>query len=157
MAAAARILCLGNDLLADDALGRAAAEHLAGSAGPHLEVVYAAGTGFALLDHLVDAPPLLVLIDAIHTGLAQPGTIHEFAAADLAAPAGPSPHYVGVLETLQLARALALGAPDRVSILAVETADESTIGGAMHPLVAAAIPEVCARALAIAGTADPVR
>jgi hydrogenase maturation protease len=151
MGAAARILCLGNDLLADDALGRAAAERLACSAGPELEVVYAPGAGFALLDHLAGAPAHLVLIDAIHTRRAQPGTIHEFAADDLALPAGPSPHYVGLLEMLQLARALDLGAPERVTILAVETADELTVGGAMHPLVAAAIPRVCARALAIAG------
>jgi hypothetical protein len=62
---------------------------------------------------------------------------------------------------LQLARALDLRAPDRVTILAVETADEITVGGPMHPLVAAAIAQVCARALAIAGAArhravDPV-
>jgi hydrogenase maturation protease len=153
MGIAARILCLGNDLLADDALGRAAAERLAGVTGPELEVVYAPGGGFALLDHLSGAPAHLVLIDAIHTGQAPPGTIHELDAADLVAPAGPSPHYVGVLEMLQLARALDLGAPDRVTILAVETADEVTVGGMMHPLVASAIPQVCSRALAIAGAA----
>jgi len=34
-------------------------------------------------------------------------------------------------------------------VLAVETADEITVGGAMHPLVRSAIPRVCARALAI--------
>jgi hydrogenase maturation protease len=153
MGAAARILCLGNDLLADDALGRAAADRLARSAGPELEVVYAPGAGFALLDHLADAPPQVILIDAIHTGQAEPGTIHELDAADLAAPAGPSPHYVGVLEMLQLARTLGLGAPERVTILAVETADEVTVGGPMHPLVVAAIPRVCARARALAGDA----
>jgi hydrogenase maturation protease len=161
MGTAARILCLGNDLLADDALGRAAAERLTGIAGPDVEVVYATGAGFALLDHLAGAPACLVLIDAIHTGQAPPGTIHEMEAAELTAPAGPSPHYVGVLEMLQLAQALDLRAPDRVTILAVETADEITVGGPMHPLVAAAIPQVCARALAIAGATghravDPV-
>jgi hydrogenase maturation protease len=96
----------------------------------------------------------LVLIDAIHTGQAPPGTIHELDAAELVAPAGPSPHYVGVFEMLQLARALDLGAPDRVTILAVETADEVTVGGAMHPLVVSAIPQVCERALAITGAAE---
>jgi hypothetical protein len=49
-------------------------------------------------------------------------------------------------EVLELARALDLGAPDDVTVLAVETADEITVGGAMHPLVAAAIPRVCVRA-----------
>ena len=149
MSAAIRILCLGNDLLADDALGRAAADHLAGAAGPDVEVVYAPSAGFALLDHVTGMGQHLVLIDAIHTGAADPGTIHEFREVDLLAPAGSSPHYVGLLEVLELARALDLGAPDDVTVLAVETADEITVGGAMHPLVRSAIPRVCARALAI--------
>lgn len=165
MPPAIRILCLGNDLLADDALGRAAAEQLAGSAGPDVDVVYAPSAGFALLDHVTGGGRRLVLIDAIHTGRAQPGTIHEFQGADLAGPPGSSPHYVGLHEVLQLARMLDLGAPDDVAVLAVETADELTVGGTMHPLVEAAIPRVCARALAIAdlwrrapaGGADPHR
>ncbi len=149
MSPAIRILCLGNDLLADDALGRAAADHLAGAAGSDVEVVYAPSAGFALLDHITGMGQHLVLIDAIHTGAADPGTIHEFHETDLIAPAGPSPHYVGLLEMLQLARALDLGAPHDVTVLAVETADEITVGGAMHPLVRAAILRVCARALTI--------
>lgn len=153
MGAVSRIVCLGNDLLADDALGRAAAERLAPAAGPELEVVYAPGSGFALLDHLTGAPPELILIDAVRTGRAPPGTIHQFAADALAASPGPAPHYVGVLEMLALARALDLGAPERVTILAVETADETTVGGGLTPQVAAAIPNVCARALALARAA----
>lgn len=157
MGAATRILCLGNDLLADDALGRAAAERLAPAAGPDLEVVYAPGAGFALLDHLTGAPPTLILIDAVRTGRAPPGTIHELAADALAGGAGPAPHYVGVLEMLALARALDLGAPERVIVLAVETADETTVGGGLTPPVAAAVPEVCARALAVARTGRAAR
>lgn len=149
MPAAIRILCLGNDLLADDALGRAAADQLAGAAGGDVEVVYAPSAGFALLDHVTGTLQHLLLVDAIHTGTTDPGTIHEFRVADLVTPAGPSPHYVGLLEVLQLARALDLGAPDDVMVLAVETADEITVGGAMHPLVQAAIPRVRARALTI--------
>jgi len=149
MPSAIRILCLGNDLLADDAVGRAAADSLARAAARDVEVVYAPSAGFALLDHVTGMGQHLVLIDAIHTGLADPGTIHELREADLAAPAGSSPHYVGLLEVLQLARALDLGAPDDVTVLAVETADEITVGGAMHPLVRSAIPRVCARALSI--------
>jgi hydrogenase maturation protease len=147
MPPAIRVLCLGNDLLADDALGRAAADQLARTAGRDVEVVYAPSAGFALLDYVTGAGRHLLLIDAIHTETAGPGTIHEFRVDDLASPAGPSPHYVGVHEVLELARALDLGAPDDVTVLAVETADEITVGGTMHPLVSAAIPRVCARAL----------
>lgn len=150
MSPAVRILCLGNDLLADDALGSAVADRLAGEAEPEVEVVYTPGTGFDLLDHLTGAGRRLVLIDAIRTGRSAPGTIHEFTEAELSAPAGPSPHYVGLLEVLQLARALALRVPEEIRVLAVETADETTVGGAMHPLVEDAIPRVCARALALA-------
>jgi hydrogenase maturation protease len=147
MSQAIRVLCLGNDLLADDAVGRATAGHLTATSGPDVEVVYAQSAGFALLDHLTDAGRHLLLIDAIHTGGAEPGTIHEFQEADLIGPSGSSPHYVGLLEVLQLARALELSPPEDVTVLAVEIADETTVGGAMHPLVEEAIPRVCARAL----------
>jgi Ni,Fe-hydrogenase maturation factor len=52
---------------------------------------------------------------------------------------GPSPHYIGLLETLQLARELLLNVPKDVIILAVEAADCLTLGGAMHDAVKSAV------------------
>ena len=147
---AARVLCLGNDLLADDAFGLVAAEHLRERLPPAVDVVFSAEAGFALLDYL-DGTPVLVVVDVVLTGKARPGTVSVFGAAELRGAPGNSPHYVGLFESLDLGRALGMAVPERVAIVVVEAADCLTIGGAMHPDVRAAVSEVADRVEAIIG------
>jgi hypothetical protein len=52
---------------------------------------------------------------------------------------GPAPHYVGLFETLQLAKELLLNVPNDVTIMAVEAADCLTLGGKMHDAVKSAV------------------
>ena len=47
-----RILCLGNELLADDAFGLVAAEELR-RRFPQMDVVFTTDSGFHLLDNLI--------------------------------------------------------------------------------------------------------
>jgi len=136
--AATRVLCLGNPLLADDALGPAVAAALAGQMPPGVEIVQSELTGFGLLDDLLETSRLIV-VDTVQTGTAVSGTVHVIRENDLRAAPGPSPHYVGLFEMLALARILRLPAPEEVVILAVEAADCTTVGGAMHPTVGAAV------------------
>jgi len=173
-AAPTRVLCLGNELISDDALGVLAARRLAcrlaaeGTAvtpaswfDPALtvwafelpllgrvEVVETALSGMYLLDTVVGASRLIV-IDTVMRGAASPGTVLELTERDLAGPRGGSPHYIGLLETLDLARALGMQVPAEVAILAVETGDQMTVGGKMTPPVEAAIPVVVRRAMAL--------
>lgn len=150
-----RILCLGNDLLADDAFGGAVAAQFRSLSPTGVDVVETAAAGFALFDHLLGAARLVV-IDTILTGTAAPGTLHVFREADLAAVPGGSPHYVGLFETLALGRKLGLPVPEEVVIVAVEAADCVTVGGSMHPAVAAALPDVVELVQEIiSGTAEP--
>jgi hydrogenase maturation protease len=139
--AAARVLCLGNPLLADDALGVKVAGALAGRLPPGTEVVQNDLTGFGLLDDLLEVPHLVV-VDTVRTGAAPPGTVHLIREEDLRSAPGPSLHYVGLLEMLHLARRLGLPAPQEVAILAVEASDCTTIGGEMHPALREAVPLV---------------
>ncbi|MGA3167731.1 MAG: hydrogenase maturation protease [Terriglobia bacterium] len=132
-----RVLCLGNELLADDALGLVAAEELR-RRFPHLDVVFTTDSGFHLLDYLSDCT-LLVVVDSIQTGQVPGGTLLVFPNADIQSPSGPSPHYVGLFETLQLGRKLVLPVPEEVIILAVEAVDCLTLGGEMHPAVKSAV------------------
>jgi hydrogenase maturation protease len=132
-----RILCLGNELLADDAFGLVAAEELR-QRFPEMEVVFTAEAGFHLIDYLSDAD-LLVVVDSIQTSNVPPGTILVFRDADVKSYPGFSPHYVGLFETLQLARKLLLPVPAEVIILAVEAADCLTLGGEMHAAVRSAV------------------
>jgi hydrogenase maturation protease len=140
----ARLLCLGNDLLADDAFGFLAAEELRQRVPADVEVVFTANTGLGLIDHLGQAT-LLVVIDNVVTGTADPGTVYVLEEGDISSVPGGSPHYIGLFETLNLARALEMAVPDRLVIIAVEAADNMTLGGEMHAAVRAALPVVVER------------
>jgi hydrogenase maturation protease len=115
--------------------------------GP-VEVVETALTGMYLLEAVVGASRLIV-VDTVVTGAADPGTVLELRESDLTGPRGGSPHYIGLLETLDLARALGLEVPADVVIVAVEAGDYMTVGGEMTGPVGAAVPVVVERAMAL--------
>ena len=56
-----RVLCLGNDLLADDSLGGVVAERLRKHLPPPVGIVFTPNTGFSLLDDMMDAQRLVVV------------------------------------------------------------------------------------------------
>jgi hydrogenase maturation protease len=138
------VLGLGNDILADDAVGLLAARDLAASLDGPVDVRETSVHGVALLD-LLTGYDRAILIDAVRTGRHPPGTVLALDPASLSAACAPSPHYAGLPEVLALARALDLEFPSRISIVAVEVADPFTIDGAVTPAVRDAVPEVCRR------------
>jgi hydrogenase maturation protease len=138
------VLGLGNDILADDAVGVLAARALAGRLDATVDVKETAEHGIALLDHLLGYERV-ILLDAIQTGSNEPGTILEIDPDSLSAVYAPSPHYAGLPELLAIARQLKLDFPSHFRIFAVEVADPLTIGGEMTPAVRAAIGELCDR------------
>jgi hydrogenase maturation protease len=168
-----RVLCLGNELVSDDGMGIVAARSLcqrlalAGTPVPPgpsfdpavtvrafelprvgpVEVVETALTGMYLLEAVVGASRLIV-VDTVVTGTTDPGTVLELKESDLAGPRGGSPHYIGLLEALDVARVLDLVVPADVVIVAVEAGDYMTVGGEMTAPVAAAVPVVVDRAMA---------
>ena len=170
----ARVLCLGNDLISDDALGIVVARRLsrrladAGRPVPpgrsfdpalaaqafelpgigSVEVVETALTGMYLLEAVVGASRLIV-VDTVVTGATLAGTVLELKEGDLDGPRGGSPHSIGLLETLDLARALGLDVPTDVVILAVEAGDDLTVGGDMTAPVKEAVPIVVERVMAL--------
>lgn len=145
-----RVLGLGNDLIADDGCGIAAAREIERAGGDAVEVVCTGTAGFDLLDHLVGASRLLVL-DTLATGASDPGTLHEVDEGAVTGAPGGSAHYVGLFEALALGRALGLAMPAEVRILAMEPADCLTVGGEMTAPVRAALPSLVARALDVLG------
>jgi hydrogenase maturation protease len=137
----ARLLCLGNDILADDAVGLRVAETLRGRLPASVDVVSSSESGVRLLDHLVGVPRVIV-IDAVETGSAPPGTIFVLREEDVTYAPGPSGHYMGLFETLALGKQLDLPVAQDVLIIAIEAGDCRTLGGEMTPAVERAIPEV---------------
>jgi hydrogenase maturation protease len=135
-----RVLGLGNELLGDDAFGILAARQLAGLfPADKVEVVSSSASGLHLLDYILDCSRLIV-VDTVQTGRAEPGAIYVLREEDLPRSAADCPHGVGLFDALRLARQLGLNAPEEITIIAVEAADCHTVGGPMHPAVAAAIP-----------------
>ncbi len=143
-----RVLCLGNDILADDCFGLKVASELRAMNLDGLEIVEAATSGFDLLDYTLDTP-LLVVVDTVQTGKAAPGTIYEFKEGDMLVPHGSSPHYIGLFEALAAGRKLGLAVAPKMTILAVEAFDCLTIGGGMHQAVESAISTVAGRVVEI--------
>lgn len=134
-----RVLGLGNELLADDAFGILAVREVRRRLGSEIDVVESSDAGFNLLDRLLGVPYLLV-IDCVITGKAKPGTLHVSNACDWPPTPGLSPHFAGIFEVLAVAGKLGLKVPRETTVLAVEAADCSTVGGPMHAEVSAAIP-----------------
>ncbi len=140
MPASIRVLALGNEILADDAFGLlVGAEIEKLYPAEQVEVVRSPESGLHLLDYLQGVARLIV-VDTLQTGSAAPGTLFALREGDLTPAAGGTPHCTGLFDALALARSLGLAIPEDVLIVAVEPADCLTVGGAMHPAVAAAIP-----------------
>jgi len=137
------VLCLGNEVLSDDALGYWASELLAHDlrVTSCADVEFAARAGFALLDLLADRRRALI-VDSICLG-GVPGTIHYFPMRTDT----PGRHLTGSHQ-LSLPAALALGVklgyrlPDQIDILAVEASDVTTLGTHMTPAVRATLPRL---------------
>jgi hydrogenase maturation protease len=142
--AAIRVLCLGNDLLADDALGIVVADRIRERVSPEIDVVDTMETGFSLMEYLLDVRRMVV-VDTVMTGKAVPGTVYVVREQDVKEVSGGSPHYIGLFEGLELGRELGLNVPDDLVIVAVEGGDCRTVGGLMSQSVHDAIPIVLAQ------------
>src|ERR1035438_922772 len=67
-----RLLGLGNDILADDALGILVARQAEARFGGQVDVVSSSQAGFHVMDQLLGVSRLVV-VDSIQTGTAKPG------------------------------------------------------------------------------------
>jgi hydrogenase maturation protease len=86
----------------------------------------------------------VVVVDAVRTAARPPGDVLSFALEDLRAPAGPSPHSVGLPSALARARAAGAAVPGLVHVVAIEVEDMETVGEGLSPAVAAAVPAAVA-------------
>jgi hypothetical protein len=94
-------------------------------------VVFTTHSGFHLIDDLAEIH-LLVIVGSFQTGKVSPGTLYVPRSSDIKSSYGPSPHYVGLLETLQLARELLLNVPKDVIIPTAVVGDILTLGGELR-------------------------
>ena len=139
------LLALGNDILKDDRAGMVAAGLLRSEFKEAVDIVEAPGTGLALLELLAGYDRVL-LLDAIFTGSAPPGTVLEFCREDFQKAAAPSALYVGLPEILRQAESLGLEFPQELRILALEVENPFELHTGMSPLTRGALPAYVARA-----------
>ena len=140
------VLCLGNEVLCDDALGFFASQRLCAElpADDTTDIVYSSIAGFSLLDLLNERKRVLI-VDVIQTG-GTPGTIHFFPAGNLT----PSQqlinsHQISLPTALALGRQFGLALPETVDVIAVEAQDVETLSETMTSPVARALDEAVAR------------
>ena len=145
---AARILCLGNELLGDDSLGSVVCARLQQLLAAEVEIVNSPESGLSLPDYVLDVDQLII-IDTVQSGTAPLGTIYQLREEDLQVDPGGSAHYLGLLDVLAFARHLRLPVAKQVLILAVEIQDSYIIGQEMHPAVVASIPPLLERVRAV--------
>jgi hydrogenase maturation protease len=117
---------LGNPILGDDAVGWRIAETVRerlGESTPEIEVDCASLGGLALMERL-EGYQRALLVDAIHTGKAPPGTLHQLSLEDLPSRYANSAHDVSFKQSIEMGRSLGVSLPGEIRILAVEIEEQ---------------------------------
>ncbi len=138
MTAPVLVLCLGNAIRRDDAVGLRVADALRDEPPGGTAIRTSAASGLYLLDEM-EGFDRVVVVDAICTGAQAPGAVLSLALEDLHAPGGPSPHAIGLPSALARARAAGAPVPSRIWVVAVEVVDLQTVGEGLTPAVAGAV------------------
>jgi len=134
------ILGLGNPLFADDGVGLAVAHELGSRlAGSDVTVAQATVAGLDVLE-ILQGFERAVVIDAVQTGDARPGTIYHLKETQAPAGAGSRPHQFDCLAALKLGRSLGMSLPADVTIVGVEAATLTGPSEVLSEEVRAAIP-----------------
>jgi len=136
------VVCVGNDLVADDAVGYEIFRRLADSPPPPgVTLHYAAVGGISLLDYLTGEEQAMIVVDAVQFG-APTGTIHELRWDELPdfGAGAISAHFIGLKETIDIGKLLyPERLPATVMLVGIEGRRFDQTRDAMSPEVAAAI------------------
>ena len=111
-----------------------------------VEVRWTSEFGLALLDELMGRERAVLIDSYIPQGTPE---IREYDLDSVGPTNAPCPHFVGIGEIRETMRALELGFPRDVRILAIPVDDPTTFSSEMTPQVAARIPEAAERARCI--------
>ncbi|HBA70968.1 MAG: peptidase [Geobacteraceae bacterium GWC2_55_20] len=138
------IVCIGNDLVADDAAGHEIYLRLRNPELPiEVRLEYAAVGGIALLDRLTGRESTMIVVDAVQFG-SPPGTIHclnwdELPDLGVGALSG---HDIGLRETVAIGRLLYPDKlPERIVLVGIEGRCFNRTRAAMTPETAAALDD----------------
>lgn len=137
------ILGLGNPLLGDDGVGWRVAEAAQKQiTDAMIEIDFHAGGGLALMERLVGYARAII-VDALNTGNAPPGTVRSLRLEDL--PSHVVSHLASAHETdlktaLQVGRQMGAALPTEILIVGIESQQVYDFSETLSPAVAAAVP-----------------
>lgn len=134
------VLCLGNEVLTDDAFGPLVASRLENrELGEDVEMLFAPVAGFRLIE-LLSSRQSVLIVDAIRTGNTSPGTLHSFPAGTLT-PSNSliNSHQINLPTALELGRQFGETMPTDIQVLACEADDIETLSETPTEAVGAAI------------------
>ena len=111
------IICIGNELIADDAVGFEVYNRLAGC---NARLEYCSVGGIDILP-LLDGETDMIVVDAVQFGT-QPGTIHVIPWDSLPCDSSAiSSHGLGLRETIEIGAILYPGTmPERITLVGIE-------------------------------------
>ncbi len=136
------VVCIGNDLVADDAIGYDIYETLKALSLPgHVRLEYVAVGGLSLLDLFTGDEKCLIVVDAVEFG-ADPGTVHCLAWDDLPRFSGSaiSVHDVGLKQAIDIGHALyPEKMPPSIHLVGIEGRCFNRMREFMTPATAAAL------------------
>ena len=135
------VVCIGNELVADDAIGYEVYKRLHTMDLPEGSRIEFVGVGgIALLDLLRGDELTLIVVDAVHFG-ATPGTLHCFSWDNVPFCSNPviSVHGIGLKETIDIGRILyPEKIPQEILLVGIEGRCFNKMRDAMTPATEAA-------------------
>jgi hydrogenase maturation protease len=152
MSASALIVCIGNELVADDGVGWEVYKRLWDSNLPEdVRLVFLGLGGIDLLEE-IDGEEVLVVVDGVQLG-AVPGTIHQLGWEQLpgAPPRPVSGHGIGIREAISVGRKLyPERVPKEIFLVGVEGKCFDQLGMGLTDEVARAVPQAVATVIRLA-------
>lgn len=140
----ALVVCIGNELVADDAVGHAVYQQLRHAGLPEgARLEYCGVGGIALLELLDGQDQLMIVVDAVQFG-DPPGTVTSWSWDQLPCPGAGcsiSAHGIGLKDTIAIGQTLyPERMPHQTRLVGIEGCCFDALGAPMTPAVAAAIP-----------------
>lgn len=128
------ILFLGNSIYAEDRIGLLVGEILKERLkADGLEVEILESIGYTLIDYIA-GKDFVIVVDSIIGEYGEVKRIEDL--KNLAIRSPKSPHFAGLLEAIELMKALNLSVPERISVLGIGVRNPYTIGDIMPELSA---------------------
>lgn len=139
----ALIVCIGNELVADDGVGCAVYEQLRERVLPdHVRVAFLGLGGLDLLEEIA-GEELLIVVDGVQLG-GPPGMIHCLGWDQLPAmqPRPVSGHGIGIREAIVVGKTLyPERVPEKIYLIGIEGSCFNQLGVGLSDEVARAVPE----------------